>query len=267
MRRVTTSIAMTLAWAAVTAQPVDEPEIPEYPRYTVEVIIFEYAEEVSVGTELFLPELPPEPLAGEPGAEELVFSDATGVTPRDEAARMLPGDLAGEPEAEQEFVLLLEEEYALDDIARRLERLDVYRPVMHFAWTQETLPEEDTRAIELHALTEPAEGYTGSFLLYLGRYLHLVVDLSLHASGPAVPVAIDDSVSAYRDERGGAALDPYGDPAPSPVRYHIFEDRIFKSGDLRYFDHPKFGVLAKITRVEDADEPGAETGLVDGLGQ
>ena len=34
----------------------------------------------------------------------------------------------------------------------------------------------------------------------------------------------------------------------------ISEDRIFRNGELRYFDHPKFGVLAKITRVEESDE-------------
>jgi hypothetical protein len=35
-----------------------------------------------------------------------------------------------------------------------------------------------------------------------------------------------------------------------PIRYRIEEDRIVRNGELRYFDHPKFGVLAKITRVE-----------------
>ena len=56
MRRLTTTIVMTLAWAATSAQTVAEPEEIEYPRYTVEVIIFEYVEEVSVGTERFLPD-------------------------------------------------------------------------------------------------------------------------------------------------------------------------------------------------------------------
>ncbi len=37
-----------------------------------------------------------------------------------------------------------------------------------------------------------------------------------------------------------------------PVRYRISEDRIFRSGELRYFDHPKFGVLARITRADVA---------------
>jgi hypothetical protein len=35
-----------------------------------------------------------------------------------------------------------------------------------------------------------------------------------------------------------------------PVRYRIYEDRIMKTGDLRYFDHPRFGVVARVTRPD-----------------
>ena len=257
IRRITTTIAMTLAWAAGAAQTVAEPEEPEYPRYTVEVIIFEYSEQVSVGTEQFLPEEPPLPGPDDVPAEgELVFSDTDGGTVVEE---QLPE--AGEPE----FVLHPEEEFNLTDIASRLERLDVYRPVMHFAWTQVTRPEEETQPIDLQALAEPPEGLEGTFTLYLSRYLHLVIDLTFEQ--PAAlddPFAIDDSVSAFRDERGGASFD---EMQPTPVRFRISEDRIFKNGDLRYFDHPKFGVLAKITRVEEPDDENVEAGLVGQLGQ
>jgi hypothetical protein len=41
-----------------------------------------------------------------------------------------------------------------------------------------------------------------------------------------------------------------------PVYYRIQENRILKNGELRYFDHPKFGVLAKVTRVEEEEETG-----------
>jgi hypothetical protein len=269
IRRVTTTIAMTLAWTAAMTQTLAEPEVTEYPRYTVEVIIFEYAEEVSVGTERFLPEeLPPE--ADESADAELVFGDA-GAVPAPEPTPY-PGTDPGADTGEQEpgsigpeFVLHLEDEYTLSDIASRLERLDVYRPIMHFAWTQVTRPEEETRPIELQALAQPPEGLDGSFTLYLSRYLHLVVDLSLEQqSGVADPVAIDDTVSVFRDSRGGAT---YDELQPAPVRFRIAEDRIFKSGDLRYFDHPKFGLLAKISRVEEPEDDEAEAGLAGELGQ
>ena len=41
---------------------------------------------------------------------------------------------------------------------------------------------------------------------------------------------------------------------PLPVYYRLEENRILKNGELRYYDHPKFGVLAKVTRVEVEDE-------------
>lgn len=256
MRRVTTTIAMMLAWGVAAAQTAPAPEATEYPRYTVEVIIFEYAEEVSVGTEQFLPAEPPLPAADDPVAGELVFGD----TPAEAAA-----EEQEQGPAVAEFVLHTEDELTMNDIAARLERLDVYRPVMHFAWTQATRPEDETQPIELQALAEPPEGLDGSFMLYLSRYLHLVVDLSLEQrTGLTEPFAIDEPVTVFRDDRGGAT---YDEVRPGPVRFRINEDRIFKSGDLRYFDHPKFGVLAKITRVEEAedDEPG--TGLVGQFGQ
>ena len=267
IRRVTTTIAMILAWTTAAAQTVAEPEVTEYPRYTVEVIIFEYAEEVSIGTERFLPEVRP-PGVDELADAELVFGDAGTVT----APGAVPGpdqdDITGEQDSGQdgqEFVLHPEEEYTLSDIASQLERLDVYRPIMHFAWTQKTRPEEDTQPIELQALAQPPEGLDGSFTLYLSRYLHLVVDLSLEQeSRLAEPVAIDDTVSVFQDSRGGAT---YDELQPAPVRFRIAEDRIFKSGDLRYFDHPKFGVLAKITRVEEPEDDEAEAGLAGELGQ
>jgi len=242
MRRATTTIVMTLAWAAAAAQTIAEPEEAEFSRYTVEVIIFEYAEDVSVGTERFLPEVPPPGPDDVPAEGELVFSDTdAGVAVEDR----LP-DL-GEPE----FVLNAEDEFTMTDVASRLNRLDVYRPVMHFAWTQVTRPEEQTQPIDLQALAEPAEGLEGTFNLYLSRYLHLVVDLSLEQrSGLADPFAIDNSVPVFSDGRGGAG---YDELQSAPVRFRIFEDRIFKNGDLRYFDHPKFGVLAKVTRVEEPE--------------
>ena len=35
------------------------------------------------------------------------------------------------------------------------------------------------------------------------------------------------------------------------VFYRISEDRILRNGETRYYDHPKFGLLARVTRVEE----------------
>ena len=49
-------------------------------------------------------------------------------------------------------------------------------------------------------------------------------------------------------------IDASGDMLPAPIHYRIFEDQIVKNGDIRYYDHPKFGVIAKITRFEEPEE-------------
>ncbi len=45
-------------------------------------------------------------------------------------------------------------------------------------------------------------------------------------------------------------LEATGELVSPPVYYRISEDRILRNGEVRYYDHPKFGLLAKVTRVE-----------------
>jgi len=244
MRRLTAILAMILFSPMAAAQDTGVEEAPEIRRYTVEVIIFSYAENVSVGTEIFEPDELPEKFVPSATEGELVFEEQLS-----EAA---PAEADIEPKEQPqdpEFILHIEDDFTMADIASRLEQLDVYEPIMHFAWTQATYPQEETIAIELPALGEPPEGLTGSFTLYLSRYLHLVVDLTLNdPESPLDPVAIEEPAFSYGDDRIGFG---YEDQEMQPIRFRIQENRIFKNGDLRYFDHPKFGVLAKITRVEE----------------
>ena len=210
---------LILASAAHAQDPVlSEMEPEEIRRYTVEVIIFSYAQDVGLGSETFVPEPTEEedilPAEGEP----IVFDDT----------------LLNEPEVEEpelrdlDIVLLETEQLTLTDTLERLDRLDVYEPLMHFGWTQATYPAEETPPIQLHVFGRPPPALRGELTLYLSRFLHFVVDLSL------------DSEQDF--ER---------------VVYRIDEDRILKNGETRYYDHPRFGVIAKVTRVEEdpKDEP------------
>ena len=243
MRRLLTMLVSMVLATAVPAQQTVPGEQPEVRRYTVELIVFEYAESVSVGTEVF----PPDDFPTEP--EVPVFEDEFLSNPESDPD-------VEESVAEPEFILLVEDEFTLNDVRRRMERLDVYDPILHVAWTQETHPQESTSAIDLASLVEPPEGLEGSFTLYLSRYLHLVVDLAMDpAAASGQPVAVDNPVASYDDARVGYDVLP--PTVPGRVRFRIQEDRIFKNGDIRYFDHPKFGVLAKITRVED-EEPSSD---------
>ncbi len=235
---------------AVAQQPgADEQAAPEEPKsYTVEVVIFTYAEPVGTGTETFPPDAP------EPAA---VPDEENGQTPGDETGAGAPPDTAPPDAAAMHndapafaFHVLTRNEFTMQDILDRLHRLDVYRTVMHFGWTQPALSRDETTPIELRTFGDPPAGLDGNFTLYLSRFLHLVVDLSLQAD-TATPT--DQPVAGFGDDRERRGPEQ----AQLPVHYRIQENRIVKSGDIRYFDHPKFGVVAKVTRVDDADEKSA----------
>ena len=226
---------------------------PELRRYTVEVIVFAYAENVSVGTELFLPDV----IEAE---HELLDIADDGAIPAftdmaDEVAEAVLEAAAEEAETRFEMVLLMQDELTMTDTLDRLDRLDAYEPLLHIGWTQTVLPRDETPSLDLREFGRPPEGLTGDFTLYLSRYLHLVVNLALDAP------ETEDAVLQFGEEpmQGepyesdgyeyyGRVLKP--EPVYEPLRFKINENRLFKSGEIRYYDHPKFGVVAKILRFE-----------------
>lgn len=222
VNRVKKSISIVLlpmlAGSALGQNITTEEEQPVVRRYTVEMIIFSYAQNVSAGTEVFVPDRPP---AVEPGMD---------------------GELIDANRRRYEILMLPKKNFTLRNIFERLDNLDAYTPLMHFGWTQPTYPPEETQARPLSSFMTPPKGLQGDLILYLSRYLHLGVNLQLDA--PAANAAQD---ALMLDDFGDRAMVTY------PVRYRIEEDRIFRNGELRYFDHPKFGVLAKITRVEEEE--------------
>ncbi len=261
----TTVMLAALATMPVFGQDIDAELLPEEEeplrRYTVEVIVFRYAENVSVGTEVFLPDEPPpaeEPVLDEEGNpidEELVDQLIEEVEEAIVEETVEEPELTEEELLEQarryELVMLAEEELELLEFYEHIERLDVYEPLLHFGWTQPTLPLAETRSRVLEEFVTPPEGLSGEFSLYLERYLHLTVNLELDAEDTPVDTEVpevEQEPVAWYDEAGYEIIEP------QPVHYRIQEDRIFKNGDLRYFDHPRFGVLAKITRVEEEEE-------------
>ena len=265
MRRYLLIISsLLLATTASAQQPVAEPgllpdEEEEIRRYTVELIVFRYAEDVSVGTEIFEPDV----------IEIAPFDPLAEVEPLDGAPEEPEPEPIAEPEAEEELEetlfemqLLAEDDLTLTDTYDRLDRLDAYEPLMHVGWTQTALAEVDTPALDLREFGQPPPELNGSFTLYLSRFLHLVVDLALDAPeteqsfGRTAP-RFDAPPRSYGDLRESREYDGdylYDEPQYEPLRFRIEEDRLFKNGETRYFDHPKFGVVAKVLRYEEPEE-------------
>lgn len=262
MRYLIPRLLSLLLLAPALAQMPEADEVDteeqEIRRYAVEVIVFRYAQEVSTGSEVFLPD-EPEPV---PPLEETV--EFVQAMPPEPVEVDVP-----EPLPDTEFALMAEDDYALINIFDRMENLDVYEPVMHFGWTQATWPEEETEAIPLSRFAIPPEDLDGTLMLYLSRYLHLVVDLAVRA--PDAGVSAVGSERTQRRDRVrtvGELLDFVDDEdrRPLPTYFRIREDRIVKNGELRYYDHPKFGVIARVTRVEEDVEDATGDGELLGYG-
>ena len=229
MKRLLQILLICLLTAApAAAQVTAVEEQPEERRYTVEMIIFAYTRDVATAGEIFVPD---------PVTDEVVFDDIATIDTSDEPGE--PEEPA-EPLPELEFEPLDPDDFTLDNVMGHLRRIDIYQPLVHFGWTQSTRPEELTRPIQLSSLARPAQGLDGTLKLYLSRFLHLVVDLEMEEERIDESDFVDSS---------------------APVYYRIQEDRIFRSGELRYLDHPKFGVLARITRVE-AEAPAQDEELL-----
>lgn len=277
MRRLIVFLTAVTMSAGLGAQdlPLDsdllEEEVPEIRRYTVEVIVFAYAEDISVGTEVFSPEVieivEVDPLAPDALGEDGEVPDDSVPTFTDTT---MPDEAAEEVEEVEEnlfeMVLLLEDELTMIDTLDRLDRLDAYEPLLHFGWTQTALTEEDTPELDLREFGEPPEGLAGSLKLYLSRYLHLVVDLKLDAPETGQEMLntaprIEEPLAHYNDDRYDVRVQDEYEAYPfevetvyEPLRYEIGENRLFKNGEIRYYDHPKFGVVAKVLRFEVEEE-------------
>lgn len=260
MNRLLLALSPLLLSAVALAQPVSIDELdalegtadePQIRRYQVEVIIFAYAEDVGSGNEVFLPE----PLFDE--TELLSEDDAEGA--QAESVRDAAPDQTEDAPVRFEFELIGNEALTLTETREMLERLQAYEPLMHFGWIQGMYPDAETPVLPVARFAAPPPGLDGTLHLYLSRYLHLVVDLSL-AAEDAAPSA-DPAAVEYRDRRYGSDR-AWDEPQYAPLAYRILEDRILKNGETRYYDHPKFGVIAKVTRIEAEElepEPNADS--------
>jgi len=272
-------VALGIMPAAIGAQQtgvpgavtLEEEAVEPVREYGVELIIFEFTDRGSAGTEVFLPDALPEVLP-----EDLFFSDGTEVINLDDA-RFAGSDMPGsdlqvaaieesatepKPVMNYEGIPLVEiptheqaglrvlppEQYVLDDVYSHLRRLDAYRPILRTAWVQPTLEKADTVPIKLRRLGNPPLRLSGDVSLYLSRFLHLVVDLSLEERSP-LRVPVDDNRARNFGDRPSLSFDR--EIVIPTVTYRIEEDRIVRNGELRYYDHPRFGAIAKIWRVEE----------------
>lgn len=254
----------TQATAQDDADPLLEEETEEVVepirRYTVELIVYAYGESVSSGTEIWLPEVPETDETQDAVPDRFFWPRRSEDRESDEELAEIEVPAIGRRYMDPELVQFGEDDYTMTDIYDKLVELEAYEPIVRAGWTQLTYEKDLTGPVTLQTLVEHPPWLDGNLTLYLGRYLHLVVDLAMDADRPAMEEPQDDETAVevtFADssvQSGFGPIDAYGELLRPPIQYRIFEDRIVKNGDVRYFDHPKFGVIAKITRYEEPEE-------------
>ena len=293
LARAAAVVAAGSATGQVVYESTEAPAevVEEVRRYQVEMVVFEHNDGRQTVNELFLPDIEPQsqpqrlqsirpgqmpeigrigpvvPAYGDPGT---VFNPASTMSdrlqPMDRNSPEYRRWLAEQPLTEvpshilqTRLKVLDAETYAMPDVYRTLQRLGAYTPIMRAAWIQAVHEKDDTLPIELRRLGSPPLYLDGEVTLYLSRFLHLVVDVTIDAGDTVLEASDADAGRFYGDARTQNYFDRRYDIPTAPLRYRISEDRIFRTGETRYYDHPRFGVVARVTRVEEDDGQAPET--------
>jgi hypothetical protein len=141
------------------------------------------------------------------------------------------------PRAEYpDFVPIGKESMTLGKIYERLETLDAYEPIMHLGWIQ--TGKGATTAMPYRLKGKPRQGdtVTGTITLYKERYLHLALELSLDENRTDPEFYTREIIADMR--------------TTGRMIHKLQESRRVREPSSHYFDHPLFGVIARIEKVE-----------------
>jgi hypothetical protein len=237
-----------LSFGANAKEPLKEEDIR---WYQVEIILFTQNDEASLSEENWDPESHVE----FPQEVQELYLGETSLK-----------ELTVEPTP---FSTVLGSETSLNGIYRKLSRSSQTEPAIHLSWIQPTrkespldnvhiypgagampyIEESPTESAPLSATIEtqestaydPGLGFDGLISLKRGHYLHLNIDMGLQER-----IINSTSQSAFNDDGF------YSETAemPSYSSYRMKQKRRIRSGEIHYFDHPRFGLIAQVTPIE-----------------
>lgn len=125
--------------------------------------------------------------------------------------------------------------YQLSSISNGLRQSSSYSVLFHQAWRQPAYDEANAVNLPVHAVTASGNNtIEGSVRLIRERFLHLDADLLMMSGRNYNPVMDVNSAAA-------------------PV-YSLREKRRIKSNENHYFDHPHFGMIARVTPYYSPEE-------------
>ncbi|WP_455204790.1 CsiV family protein, partial [Kaarinaea lacus] len=185
------------------------------------------------------------------------------------------------------YTLLPGEFLQLTRMANKLNASSEFDVVLHIAWRQPTYDtKQATPIFVFDGMTNPdpkptpapvgpdyrqpsieeLESYgpkyhrlSGTLKLSVSRYLHLESDL--HIKQVAMQQEVLEEAPPSKSGGFGSFFGMSSEPTPIMIErqvlrdYPLFETRRMRSKELHYFDHPKMGIVVKVTPFELEVEP------------
>ena len=137
------------------------------------------------------------------------------------APPLWPDSAPGTPPPPAGVIALTRTHYAMQEIWTIMRRSAEYRPLAHFAWATPVEWNGEAVSLRLSTLSAGALPFSGLVSLEEDRFVHVTLDLRL-PEGP-------DSDKVFR----------------------LSGRRRLLLGEIHYFDHPRFGALARLFRYRD----------------
>ena len=208
-----------------------------YPSQRIEIIIFEYLDHNSSGNEVF-----------NKIEENYQLEKEIPNNQNQEDTSIEIGLLTSEfkevsislvPTARQ-IALKISQRKSLNmsAIYNRLNRLRVYEPVIWGGWEQRLTNEQNAFPVNLRSIKNTLGKFDGNIKFYesSGGRLRLSVDIEMY-----------EKIEISANESGGEQHEQQINT------YKISNDKEMRYDELRYFDHPKFGLIAKIQKQEPSE--------------
>ena len=123
-------------------------------------------------------------------------------------------------------------------IYNRLNRLRVYEPVIWGGWEQRLTNEQNAFPVNLRSIKNTLGKFDGNIKFYesSGGRLRLSVDIEMYEK---IEISANESDGELHEQQINT--------------YKISNDKEMRYDELRYFDHPKFGLIAKIQKQEPSE--------------
>ncbi|PCH84971.1 MAG: hypothetical protein COB89_03795 [Piscirickettsiaceae bacterium] len=147
------------------------------------------------------------------------------------------------------FKRLAERQKKLHGAYNRLKRLASYTPLKHGGWIQEAKEKSPLSPVYIKVNIEN-DVLEGSLTFHRERFLHLDLDVQLS--------------QGYQPINSVGLVDNLLEPQPADI-YRLQQTRRIKTGQLHYFDHPRFGVIAKIEKIDAPISTNKTIKLIDSL--